>query len=303
MTTSASGPFYIFSASRKYVDLASNYVFKRPTLFAQNPSDARVPNRLLSNLGRGVTDLIWPPRSLLSDARVGVAGTMEPELWQALDFLYGAGCVRCGIPLPEATQPETTCPACIVSPPHCHAIGAALAYDDISKQLVLALKHGARKDGVKVFANWMREAAPFAKDADLIAPVPLHWTRLWTRGYNQAGWLALAIANGLAKPYAPLALIRKRRTPSQNGLSASGRSRNVEGAFSVGQDVAGKTVLLVDDVYTTGATLNACAKALLKAGAARVDGVALARVIKPTQVEIPNETGSLRPSLLDETDD
>jgi ComF family protein len=156
---------------------------------------------------------------------------------------------------------------------------------------------------VKVFANWMREAAPFAKDADLIAPVPLHWTRLWTRGYNQAGWLALAIANGLAKPYAPLALIRKRRTPSQNGLSASGRSRNVEGAFSVGQDVAGKTVLLVDDVYTTGATLNACAKALLKAGAARVDGVALARVIKPTQVEIPNETGSLRPSLLDETDD
>lgn len=260
------------------------------------------PMKTLLRFARGAGDLIWPPRSLLSDARVSCAGTMEPEIWQSLDFLYGSSCCRCGIPLPEATTPETTCPACLVRPPHCGAIAAPLAYDDVSKQLVLSMKHGARKDGLKVYANWMIEAAPFAHEADLIAPVPLHWTRLWTRGYNQAAWLALAIARQIGQPYAPLALLRKRRTPSQNGLSASGRARNVEGAFTVSQDVRGKTVLLVDDVYTTGATLNACAKTLLKAGAQRVDGVALARVVRPSQIDVPVEKTSNRPSLLDQTD-
>lgn len=260
------------------------------------------PGNALRRFGTGLTDLIWPPRSLLSDARVATAGTIEADLWQALDFLYGVGCLSCGVPLPEATAPESVCPVCLASKPNYRFMRAALAYDDISKPMVLGMKHGARKDGVNVFAAWMVEAAPFARDADLIVPVPLHWTRLWTRGYNQAGWLAQAIAKRLHKPYAPLALIRKRRTPSQNGLSSLGRARNVEGAFSVAQDVMGKNILLVDVVYTTGATINACAKALLRAGAASVDGLAMARVVRPTQVEVPDAFEGTKPSLL-EVDD
>jgi ComF family protein len=256
--------------------------------------------RALVRIARSLTDLIWPPRSLLSDARVAKAGTIEPELWQAIDFLYGISCVSCGVPLPQATAPESLCPVCLAKKPAFRHMRAALAYDDISKPLVLSMKHGARKDGVSVYAAWMIEAAPFARDVDMIIPVPLHWTRLWTRGYNQAGWLAQAIARKLGKHYAPLALLRKRRTPSQNGLSSSGRMRNVEGAFAVAQDVAGKHILLVDDVYTTGATINACAKALLKAGAATVDGIAMARVVRPTEVDVPDATERTGPSLLDE---
>ena len=258
---------------------------------------------MVRRFGIGLSDLVWPPRSLLSDARVAKAGTIEPELWQALDFLYGASCFRCGIPLPEATAPESICPACLAREPHYRTMRAALAYDDISKPMVLGMKHGARKDGVAVFANWMVEAVAFAQDADVVIPVPLHWTRLWARGYNQAGWLAQAIATRLGKPFAPLTLLRKRRTPSQNGLSSLGRARNVEGAFVVAQNIRGKRILLVDDVYTTGATINACAKVLLRAGAFDVDGVALARVVRPTHIDVPDAFTGTGPSLLDDPND
>jgi ComF family protein len=261
---------------------------------------ARFARRLLTS----VTDLVWPPRSLLSDARVGRAGTIEPDLWQGLVFLYGTSCLRCGMPLPDASSPESICPVCLAHTPHFEMMRAALAYDDISKPMVLAMKHAARKDGVKVFANWMVEAAPFVRQADVIVPVPLHWTRLWSRGYNQAGWLAQAITQQIGGQYRPQCLIRKKRTTTQNGLSRVGRARNVEGAFAVGQDIVGKRVLIVDDVYTTGATINACAKVLLRAGAVQVDGVALARVVRPSSVDVPdafNATAAgLAPSLLDD---
>jgi ComF family protein len=246
------------------------------------------PLQSLRRTAIGISDLIWPPRSLLSDAKVDIAGTIEADLWQALDFLYGPSCVTCGVPLPEATTPDSVCPVCLAHAPHFNHMRAALAYDDVSKQLILNMKHGARKDGVKVFAAWMLEAAPFVRTADHIVPVPLHWTRLWARGYNQAAWLAQALARVSNRTYAPLIVHRKRRTPTQNGLSAVGRRRNVEGAFQVGQNVSGQHIVLVDDVYTTGATINACAKALLRAGAARVDGVALARVVRPSQIEVPD---------------
>jgi ComF family protein len=266
------------------------------------------PQRFMKRIGSGISDLIWPPRSLLSDARVEKAGTIEADLWQALDFLYGSSCHTCGVPLPDVATPDSICPVCLANKPHFRYMRAALAYDDMSKSMVLGMKHGARKDGVTVFANWMIEAATYAHQADIIMPVPLHWTRLWARGYNQAGWLAQAIAKRLNKTYAPLTLLRKRRTPSQNGLSSAGRRRNVEGAFVVCEDIAGKHILLVDDVYTTGATINACTKVLLRAGAAVVDGVALARVVRPTRIEVPDAYGGtdglakVGPSLLDDDD-
>jgi ComF family protein len=220
-------------------------------------------------------------------------------LWQALDFLYGLGCHACGIPLPEATAPESLCGACIAGAPPLTHMRAALAYDDLSKPMVLAMKHAGRKDGVGVFAAWMLEAAPFVRSAHQIMPVPLHWTRLWTRGYNQAAWLAQAVAARSHVTFAPQGLVRKRRTPSQNGLSRAGRARNVAGAFAVTRDVKGQHIVLVDDVFTTGATLYACAKALLRAGAVQVDGVTLTRVVRPSPVELPDDPILSGPSLLE----
>ena len=253
----------------------------------------------LYRIGITLADLIWPPRSLLSDARVDCLGTMEAELWRALDFLYGPGCTRCGFPILEATGPDIVCPVCLAQPPLYNRARAALAYDDLSKPLVLNLKHGGRKDGLRAFAAWMLEAAPFIAEADQILPVPLHWTRLWQRGYNQAGWLAAALAHKVGRPYNPLLLQRKRATPSQNGLSASGRTRNVTGAFQIARKVTGQSFVLVDDVMTTGATLQACTSVLLRAGAARVDCVALARVVRPTKLDVPVEPVGSPQELLD----
>jgi ComF family protein len=257
--------------------------------------------------GVGIKDMIWPPRSLLSDGRVARAGTIEADLWQALDFLYGSCCSMCGIPLPQATTPESVCPVCLASPPQTRFMRAALAYDELSKPLILGMKHGARKDGIAVYANWMVEAVAKSDEIDMVVPIPLHWTRLWSRGYNQAAWLAAAISRQKGLAYAPQCMIRKRRTPTQNGLSFSGRARNVSGAFEVIGDVTGKTILLVDDVFTTGATINACAKALLRAGAAHVDGVALARVVRGSHVDVPDEvpefTLNTKPALLNDDND
>jgi ComF family protein len=239
---------------------------------------------------RAAADLLWPPRSLLSEARVDRPGGIESDLWRALDFLGGPVCVRCGMPLPEATSPESVCPVCIADPPPFERARAALAYDDLSRPMILAFKHGGRRDGVGAFATWLAGAAPFAAEADWIAPTPLHWRRLVGRGFNQAGVLAGALARRVGRPFAPDLLIRKRATPSQAGLSARGRARNVTGAFAVRPRwraaIAGKRILLIDDVYTTGATVRACAAALVRAGAAAVDVACLARVVRPAELPI-----------------
>ena len=239
----------------------------------------------LARVGRTLADLIWPPRSLLSSARVDRLGTLEPELWQALAFLHGPGCQRCGIPLPEATSPDIICPACLVAPPVYERARAALVYDDLSRPMVLDLKHGGRKDGLPAFANWMAEAAPFAAEADQIVPVPLHWSRLWQRGYNQSAWLAHAFATRVGRRFNPDLVSRKRATPSQNGLSATGRKRNVQGAFVAQAAIKDQSIILVDDVMTTGATLQACTRALLRAGAAHVSCVTLARVVRSAKLD------------------
>jgi ComF family protein len=235
---------------------------------------------------RAVADLIWPPRSLLSDRQVGQAGAIEAELWRALKFLGAPWCDRCGMPFETEEPPGTHCPACIAAPPAYDKARAALVYDDLSRKLVLDLKRAGRRDGLGVFAGWMAEAGgELVADADILVPAPLHWMRLAGRGFNQAVWLGEAFSRRTGLPLARAALVRTKRRRSQEGLSRQGRRANVAGAYAPTPDARarldGRRVLLIDDVFTTGATLEACARACRRAGAVRVHALTLARVVRP----------------------
>ncbi|HVY86795.1 MAG TPA: ComF family protein, partial [Caulobacterales bacterium] len=214
-------------------------------------------------------------------------GVIEAALWSELNFIAEPCCFRCGFPLPDEIGDEEVCAACAGAPPVFDRARAALVYDDHARKLVLDLKRGGRRDGLAVFAKWMSAAgAPLLAEADVLAPAPMHWTRLAHRSFNQAAWLAQALSRASGKPWRPGALSRVKRRRSQEGLSASERKRNVGGAIKASGRFEGQTVLVVDDVLTTGATLEACARALRKAGAAKVHAVTLARVVRPIDILI-----------------
>lgn len=230
-------------------------------------------------------DAVLPPRCLKCGEIVTDAGSLCGRCWPELKFLSAPCCACCGLPFEFDMGEGSLCAACAARRPVYERARAALAYDDASRDLILRFKHADRIDGAATFAGWMaRAGAELAAAADLIAPVPLHRWRLVRRRYNQAAILANAIGAALAKPVVPDLLLRRRATDSQGHLGRSQRQRNVAGAFALhprrAQLAAGARVLLVDDVLTTGATAEACAKALQRAGAKAVDLLVLARVVR-----------------------
>ena len=159
---------------------------------------------------------------------------------------------------------------------------AVLRYDKNSRHLVLALKHGDRTHLAAAFGRWMhRVGGEVLTGADLLVPVPLHWTRLLQRRYNQAALLAQAISSAGGPPVAVDWLVRRRRTPPQGRLGPVARNRNVRAAFAMraGRNVAGRQVVIVDDVMTTGATIEECARVLRRAGARSIGALTLARSV------------------------
>lgn len=266
---------------------------------AQPPGLAKATRRLRAGAGLGntrrlagrLTTLLWPSRPLISDARGAGAGLLPAEDWVRLTFLGPPQCDSCGLPLQIDLGEAETCAACIAKPPAWARARAALAYDDASRRIVLDLKRAGRRDGLSLISGWMaRAGADILADADLVVPVPLHYRRLVQRGYNQAGWLAQAVARKSGVPVKVAALKRTKATPSQGGLSARARKRNVAGAFAIrpryAPAIEGRRIVLVDDVLTTGATLSGCVRALRAAGASEVNVLVLARVVRDREITI-----------------
>ncbi|HEY9164119.1 MAG TPA: ComF family protein [Magnetovibrio sp.] len=234
---------------------------------------------------RQLFDLMLPPTCAGCDEVSEGQHVLCPTCWGKLRFITHPCCDACGHPFAYEVPGMTLCGACVRERPPFTQARAALLYNDASKDFILRFKHADRTDLATLLAKWLLQAgAEFLPAADVLVPVPLHWTRLFTRRFNQAALLALALGRMTAKPVVVDALVRHRKTPSQGHLGVTARMRNVQGAFRVAPGrrdaIKGKRVVLVDDVYTTGSTARVAAKVLLRAGAARVDLVTLARVIK-----------------------
>ncbi len=210
-----------------------------------------------------------------------MSGGLTAASWSRIHFLDGPVCDGCGTPFEYDLGAR--CTACLAKPRAFDAARAACLYDEVSRDPILKLKHADRLDLAPLFARWLSRAArTLIDEADAIAPVPLHRGRLLRRRYNQAAEIARPLSGLTGVAYLPDVLVRRRATQTQGGKSGSGRRRNVAGAFEVpaarAAQVAGKRILLVDDVMTTGATAEGCARALKAAGAVRVDVAVIARV-------------------------
>ncbi|WP_431855751.1 ComF family protein [Azospirillum sp.] len=241
------------------------------------------PMAALGRVALAALDALLPPRCLSCGGAVDRQGGLCGPCWSTLTFIAPPACACCGLPFEYAVEGETLCGACIASPPPFARARSVLVYDDASRPLLLGFKHGDRTHAAKPFGVWLaRAGAELLADADLLAPVPLHRWRLFLRRYNQAALLAREAGRTSGVAVVPDLLVRRRRTRSQGGLDRTGRQRNVAGAFALRRpgSVEGKRVVLVDDVLTTGATVGECARVLRRAGAAQVDVLTLARVVK-----------------------
>ena len=237
---------------------------------------------MLTALKATLINTIYPPRCLACPSPTDRPHGLCAACWLDTHFIAGTTCRKCGVPLIGETGLEDICESCQRHPPAWDRGAAAVIYAGAGRRVVLALKHGDRLDMVAPLAGWMAAAGQaLLADADLIAPVPLHWLRLVKRRYNQSAELARRLGRLSGRPVVPDLLIRRRATTPQDGNRAA-RAANQADAFAVNPRralaLAGKTVLMIDDVLTSGATLSACADCLRAAGAARVDVLALARV-------------------------
>jgi ComF family protein len=204
--------------------------------------------------------------------------------WAKLSFIAPPFCPRLGIPFVYDPGPGMLSMEAIADPPAYARARAAVRYDDVARTLVHALKYQDRTDLAPAMGRWMARAGrELLQEADVLVPVPLHWKRGWSRRYNQSGALARIIERQSGVTVSSQALRRIRPTQQQIGLSRSQRASNVQGAFKVAterqSEIAGRRVVLIDDVLTSGATLDACARALLRAKAASVDALVFARVV------------------------
>jgi ComF family protein len=252
------------------------------------PSELARPSRpgLLRRALAAVSDLIMPPVCLVCRAPIGGHDALCAGCWRDIDFIRPPLCDRLGLPMPFDASLGTgsmISAAASADPPSYDRARAVAAHSGSMRALVHALKFQDRHDARRLLGRWLAEAGrELIPDADIVVPVPLARRRLLARRFNQAAILAREVAELTGLGYEPLILERIRPTASQVGLSRQQRQRNVAGAFAVRSRqigrIEGRRVLLIDDVITTGSTAGACASVLRRAGAARIDVLALALV-------------------------
>lgn len=233
---------------------------------------------------RGAVNIVYPPSCIACQAATGEAQALCPVCWGDIDFIERPYCERLGTPFAVDLGDGLVSPGAIADPPVFARARAVCRFDGTARELVHRLKYGDRTDLALTLARMMAQAGrDLLPDAELIVPVPLHRTRLWSRRFNQAAALAQIVGRQAGIPHAPLALARIKRTCQQVGLTRAQRADNLQGAFRVEPamkpQIEGRRILLVDDVLTTGATANAAARALMRAGARAVDVLTFARVV------------------------
>ena len=231
--------------------------------------------------GRLLADLIVPPVCMSCQRPLGTHDALCAACWRQMRFIRAPLCDRLGIPLPYDTGGVMVSGAALAEPPDWDRARAVAQFGPVSQDLIHGLKYADRHEARRLFGRWLVGAGQeLLADADLIVPVPLHRWRLLSRRFNQAALLAREVSRLSGVPCDPLALVRVKPVPAQVGLSAAERRRNLAGAFKAPrpQRLEGRRVVLVDDVMTTGSTAGACARVLRRAGAGRIDVLALALV-------------------------
>lgn len=231
-----------------------------------------------------VTNTIFPPRCFSCNSRVQQQGMLCSECWRDIQFITAPQCLCCGYPFASHESEAVLCGECQFSRPLFRSARSAMRYNQYSARLITRFKYGDHHTGIHMLSQWMINVmTPIPEDIDLIVPVPIHRFKLLTRHYNQSALLALSLHQQTHIPVLPQALVRHQHTPPQASLSRKARLTNVKKAFKVNSrystQLHGKHVLLVDDVFTTGATLHACCRALKKAKVASIDVVTIARTV------------------------
>jgi ComF family protein len=240
--------------------------------------DKRSVRRIAASLAP-LLALALPPRCPGCATPVDADHRFCAACWQGLRFVTPPWCAQCNRPFDYDRGEEAWCGACLSDPPRHEGVRAAVAYGAVARRLALKLKYGGRIGIAETMASLMARSLPTR--VDLLVPVPLHRGRLWSRGFNQAALIARALGRRTGVAVDVATLVRTRRTEALRGLDGARRRRMVAGAFGVVDRgaVAGRAIVLVDDVYTSGATADACTRALLRAGAASVTIACWARVL------------------------
>ncbi|NIX75130.1 ComF family protein [Microvirga terricola] len=236
-------------------------------------------------VSRAALGLVYPPTCIACQAATSAPHGLCAGCWAGMRFIERPYCERLGTPFAVDFGQTLLSPAAIADPPVFGRSRAVAEYDGTAAMLVHRLKYGDRLELARALGTMMtRAGAELIAEADVIVPVPLHRWRLWRRRFNQAMALAAVVARESGVACDPFLLARVKRTRRQVGLTKTQRQENLQGAFRVPEEakarLKGKRVLLIDDVLTTGSTANAASRALLRGGAAQVDVLAFARVVK-----------------------
>ena len=239
-------------------------------------------------------DILFPPQCLKCASLVAETGTLCATCWLKISFIDGACCEACGLPFEYDLGPAALCGACSQDRPLFSRARSAMIYNAASRDIILAFKHGDKTHAVAAYGKWLfRAGSKMSPEIDVIVPVPLHWSRLFHRRYNQAALLAIEFSKLSGIPARTNILRRHKKTASQGHKTVRARHTNLRGAFSVPSrakaGIKDKKILLIDDVFTTGATAQACTKILLQAGVKNVDVLTLARVVR-TEIATPAQS-------------